>query len=56
MHVLKEPKINDTCRKCNEVSETVQGITTECQILAPTECVLRHDQLARLVHQNPATR
>jgi hypothetical protein len=56
LHILKEPNINDTCKKCNEVSETMQGITTECLILAPTDYVLRDDQLTRLVYQNPATK
>ena len=34
----------------------MQVITAGCQIVAPTEYVLRHDQLERLVHQNPATK
>jgi len=55
-HILKEPNNNDTCRKYDEESETIQGISAGCQILAPTKYVLRHEQLARLVYQNPATK
>jgi len=33
----------------------MQGVSAGCQILASTEYVLRHDQLARLVYQNPST-
>jgi hypothetical protein len=55
-HILKEPNINDACRKYNEVSGTMQDISAGYQVLAPMECVLRHDQLARFVYQNPATK
>jgi len=52
---LKQPHIAELCRRCGKESETIQHITAACeQLAAPTECVKRHDGLARVIHQKLA--
>jgi hypothetical protein len=34
--------------------ETIQHITAACEQLAPTECVKRHDGVAKVIHQKLA--
>ena len=50
-YILKQPNIDELCRRHGEESETIQHITTACEQLAPTECVKRHDGLAEVIHQ-----
>jgi len=42
------------CRRCGKESETIQHITAACEQLAPTECVKRHDGVAKVIHQKLA--
>jgi len=51
---LKQPNINELCRRCGKESETIQHITAACKQLAPTEYVKRHDGLAKVMHQKLA--
>jgi hypothetical protein len=51
---LKQPNIDELCRRCGKESETIQHITAACEQLAPTECVERHDGLAKIIHQKLA--
>jgi hypothetical protein len=44
------------CTEYNEVLETTQHISAGCKNLAPKECLLRHNQLARTVHHKLATK
>ena len=53
-YILKQLNIDELCRRCGEESETVQHITAACEELAPTECVKRHDGLAKVLHQKLA--
>lgn len=54
-YILKEAGVSDLCRKCGATSETIQHITSGCKILAPTEYLARHDQVAKIIHQKLAT-
>jgi hypothetical protein len=54
-YILKELNVGAMYRKCNEVSEMIQCITIGCRILVTMEYLLRHIQLARIVHQKLAT-
>jgi ribosomal protein L37E len=53
-YILKQPDIDELCRRCGKESETIQHITAACQQLAPTEYVKRHDGLAKVMHQKLA--
>ena len=49
-YILKQPNIDELCRRCGKESETIQHITAACEQLAPTEYLKRHDGLAKIIH------
>jgi hypothetical protein len=51
---LKQPNIDELCRRCGKVSETIQHITAACEQLAPTEYVKRHDGVTKAILQKLA--
>jgi hypothetical protein len=51
---LKQPNIDELCRRCGIEPETIQHITAACEQLAPTEYLKRHDGLAKIIHQKLA--
>jgi hypothetical protein len=53
-YILKQPNIEELCRRCGKESETIQHITAACEKLAPTEYLKRHDGLAKIIHQKLA--
>ena len=53
-YILKQPDTDELCRRCGELSETIQHITAACEQLASAEYVKRHDGLARIIHQKLA--
>jgi len=53
-YILNQPDTDELCRRCGKESETVQHIPPSCEQLAPTECVKRHDGLAKIIHQKLA--
>jgi len=53
-YILKQPNIDELCRRCGNESETIQHITAACEQLAPTEYLKRHDGLAKIIHQKLA--
>jgi hypothetical protein len=53
-YILKQPNIDEMCRRCRKESETTQHITAACEQLAPTEYVKRHDGPAKVIHQKLA--
>lgn len=44
-------EMNDLCRACNRVYETISHIITGCSTLANTEYLRRHNLTANIVHQ-----
>ena len=50
------PEIDNTCRKCWEISETIQHITGACHTLALGDYTHRHSQGANIVHQELAVK
>jgi hypothetical protein len=52
--ILKQPNIDELCRRCGKKSETIHRITAVCEQLAPTEYVKRHDGLVKAIHQKLA--
>jgi hypothetical protein len=53
-YILKQPDADEVCRRCGKESETIQHITAACKQLAPTECVKRYEELAKVIHQKLA--
>uniref|UniRef100_A0A336M9S3 CSON013850 protein n=1 Tax=Culicoides sonorensis TaxID=179676 RepID=A0A336M9S3_CULSO len=49
-HVLKM-NVVDKCRKCNAVGESIEHIMAGCSTLSENAYLGRHNQLAKLVHQ-----
>jgi hypothetical protein len=53
-YILKQPNIDELCRRCGKEPETIQHITAACEQLAYTEYVKRHDSVAKVIHQKLA--
>jgi ribosomal protein L37E len=53
-YILKQPDTDELCRRCGEVSETIQHITETCGQLAFIEYVNRHDRQTKINHQKLA--
>jgi hypothetical protein len=45
-YILKQPNIDEMCRRCGKEPETIQQITAACEQLAPTKYTKRHDGVA----------
>lgn len=52
--VIKANIPDDKCRRCQQTSETIQHITSGCQAISATDYSLRHDNVAKIVHQSLA--
>ena len=53
-YILKQPNIDELCRRDGKESEMIQHITAACERPAPTEYVKRHDGLAKVISQKLA--
>jgi hypothetical protein len=53
-YILKQPNIDELCRRRGKESETIQHITAACEQLAPTDYLKRNDGLAKIIHQKLA--
>jgi hypothetical protein len=42
------------CRRCEKEPEMIQHITAACEQLAPTDCIKRHDEVTKVIHQKLA--
>ena len=47
---------SDKCRMCHMESETIEHILNGCKVLSNTEYLCRHNQVAKIVHQDLAIR
>jgi hypothetical protein len=45
---------NDKCRKCKVQAETTEHVTSGCTAAANTDCLRRHDNVAKIIHQQLA--
>ncbi|XP_044748928.1 uncharacterized protein LOC123309723 [Coccinella septempunctata] len=41
----------DKCRKCSQVTESIQHVTSSCSVLAPVDYMQRHNAMAKVYHQ-----
>ncbi|XP_049959582.1 uncharacterized protein LOC126477545 [Schistocerca serialis cubense] len=54
-YIIKDPNTTtDRCRLCKQQIETVDHITSGCTILVNTEYPRRHDNVAKIIHQQLA--
>jgi hypothetical protein len=53
-YILKQPNIDEMCRRCGKEPDTIQHITAACEQLAPTKYIKRHDGVAKVIHQKLA--
>jgi hypothetical protein len=53
-YILKQPNIDELCRRCGKESETIEHITAACEQSAPTEYIKRHDGVAKVIQQKLA--
>jgi hypothetical protein len=49
-HILKL-NVEDRCRKCNKPGESIEHIMAGCSMLADNAYLGRHNQLAKIIHQ-----
>ncbi|XP_022188758.2 uncharacterized protein LOC111047332 [Nilaparvata lugens] len=49
-HVMGDRTISDKCRMCASAVESIQHIVSGCSVLAPREYMLRHNNVAKIVH------
>jgi hypothetical protein len=55
-HIIKKADVKDKCRKCGEEAETIQHIISCYKIMAKEEYLLRHNDVAKVIHQELAHR
>jgi hypothetical protein len=53
-HIIKDGTVEDKCRKCHLTGETIEHIVSGCPLLAQTEYLHRHNQIANIIHQKIA--
>jgi hypothetical protein len=52
--ILKDKLENDKCRKCKVQAETTEHVTSGCTAIANTDCLRRHDNVTKIIHQQLA--
>jgi hypothetical protein len=55
-HIIKKTDVKDECRKYGEGRETIEHIISGCKIIEKEEYLLRHNDVAKVVHQELAHR
>lgn len=55
-YVIKDPNIEDKCRICKKNGETIEHLTAGCEAIAHTEYLQRHNHVAKIIHQQLATK
>jgi hypothetical protein len=53
-YILKEDLQDDICRRCEKTPETIEHITGSCTSLANMQYLHRHNNLAKIIHQQIA--
>ncbi|CAH1100923.1 unnamed protein product, partial [Psylliodes chrysocephalus] len=53
-YILKNKNIVDKCRRCGSPNETIEHIICGCETLAPMDYTQRHNNVARIIHQQLA--
>jgi hypothetical protein len=53
-YILKEKVENDKCRKCKVQAETIEHVISGCTAIANTEYLRRHENVAKIIHQQLA--
>jgi hypothetical protein len=53
-HILKEKLENDKCRNCEIQAEIIEHVISGCTAIANTDYLRRHDNVAKIIHQQLA--
>lgn len=53
-YILKETLENDKCRRCGTHNETIEHIISGCTTLAHSDYLQRHNNVAKIIHQQLA--
>ncbi|KAI5742241.1 hypothetical protein M8J77_004984 [Diaphorina citri] len=53
-YIMKQDVENEMCRLCNQITESIQHLTSGCKVLAPKEYLNRHNLVANIIHQELA--
>jgi hypothetical protein len=53
-YILKEDLEDDTCRRCEKAPETIEHITGSCTSLTNMQYSHRHNNVAKIIHQQIA--
>lgn len=53
-HYILHEDVEDRCRKCNSVGETIEHVVAGCSVLAGSAYLDRHNEVAKIVHQQLA--
>lgn len=53
-HILKVSGVNDICRKCKAMGETIEHVIAGCPTLAPGMYLGRHNEVAKILHRELA--
>ena len=53
-HVLKENSVLDKCRLCKKTNESIQHITSGCEMLVGSDYLHRHNNVAKIYHKEVA--
>ncbi|KAL1448298.1 hypothetical protein WDU94_008925 [Cyamophila willieti] len=49
-HIMKV-QVNEMCRLCGKITESIQHLSSGCSMLAASEYLTRHDLVAKIIHQ-----
>lgn len=51
MKYIMKQNVNDMCRLCGKITESIEHLSSGCSVLAPKEYTNRHNLVANVIHQ-----
>ncbi|KAI5707887.1 hypothetical protein M8J77_011815 [Diaphorina citri] len=51
MKYIMKQSVNDMCRLCGSITESIEHLSSGCSVLAPKEYTNRHNLVANIIHQ-----
>ncbi|KAL1448319.1 hypothetical protein WDU94_012418 [Cyamophila willieti] len=51
MKYVMKKNVNDMCRLCGQITESIEHLSSGCSVLAPKEYTNRHNLVANVIHQ-----
>jgi hypothetical protein len=53
-YIMKTTNIEDECRKCGEMGETIEHVISGCRTVANEEYIKRRNNVAKIIHKKLA--